>query len=105
MLSHKVYSPTLTKRLLYLMRFRARPLGFFFLSCLGTLGVWPRTLPARAREPWTLPAQTGGGHPNHPGTTPKNNCARLLRPVCMAAHDGVGTRAATLSRSAKFPKT
>jgi hypothetical protein len=22
---------------------------------LGTLGAWPRTLPARASEPWTLP--------------------------------------------------
>lgn len=52
----KAYLPTFTKRRLYLMRFMARPLGFFFLSCLGTLGVWPRTLPARAKEPWTLPA-------------------------------------------------
>jgi hypothetical protein len=42
---------------LYLIRFIARPVGFFFFSCLGTLGVWPRTLPARAREPWTLPAK------------------------------------------------
>eukprot|EP00955_Chlamydomonas_euryale_P097141 365053-Chlamydomonas_euryale.AAC.25 len=49
-------SPTLTNRLVYLMRFMARPVGFFFFSCGGTLGVWPRTLPARAREPWTLPA-------------------------------------------------
>jgi hypothetical protein len=36
-------------------------LGFFFLSCLATLGVWPRTLPARAREPWTLPGEIGEG--------------------------------------------
>lgn len=44
-------SPTFTKRRLYLIRFIARPVGFFFFSCLGTLGVWPRTLPARARDP------------------------------------------------------
>jgi hypothetical protein len=49
-------SPTFTKRRLYFMRFMARPRGFFFFSCFGTLGVWPRTLPARASEPWTLPA-------------------------------------------------
>jgi hypothetical protein len=36
---------------LYFMRLQARPVGFFFFSCLGTLGVWPRTLPARASEP------------------------------------------------------
>lgn len=48
-------SPTLTKRLLYFRRLPARPQGFLLFSCLGTLGVWPRTLPARAREPWTLP--------------------------------------------------
>lgn len=28
-------------------------------TCLGTLGVWPRTLPARAKLPWTLPARAG----------------------------------------------
>lgn len=37
---------TATKRLLYCMRFLARPVSFFFLSCLATLGVWLRTLPA-----------------------------------------------------------
>lgn len=52
------HAPTLTKRRVYLMRFMARPVGFFFFSCLGTLGHWPRTLPARARDPWTLPANT-----------------------------------------------
>ena len=41
--------------LLNVMRFLARPVGSFFLSCLGTLGVWPFTLPARASEPCTLP--------------------------------------------------
>jgi hypothetical protein len=48
---HAGHAPTFTKRRLYLRRLQARPVGFFFLSCLGTLGVWPRTLPARAREP------------------------------------------------------
>ena len=52
-------SPTLTKRRLYFMRLHARPVGFFFFSCGGTLGVWPRTLPARASEPWTLPVGLG----------------------------------------------
>ena len=33
------------------MRRLARPVTFFFLSCFSTLGVWPRTLPARASEP------------------------------------------------------
>lgn len=27
------------------------------MSCLATFGVWPRTLPARASEPWTLPVE------------------------------------------------
>ena len=39
------------------MRLSALPLGVFFLSCFSTLAVWPLTLPARAREPCTLPAQ------------------------------------------------
>lgn len=43
-----------TNRRLYCIRLWARPLGFFFLSCLATLGVCPLTFPARAREPWTL---------------------------------------------------
>nr|BAO02227.1 Mr_precursor_153 [Conus marmoreus] len=37
------------------MRLLARPVFFFFFSCGSTLGVWPLTLPARAREPCTLP--------------------------------------------------
>ena len=49
-------SPTLTNRLLYLILFIARPLGFFFFSCFATFGVCPRTLPARAKDPCTLPA-------------------------------------------------
>jgi hypothetical protein len=53
--SDNINSPTLTNRLLYLIRFMARPVGFFFFSCFGTLGVWPRTLPARASDPCTLP--------------------------------------------------
>ena len=49
---HKLlYVPTFTKRRTYLARLAARPVGSFFFSCLGTLGVCPRTLPARAREP------------------------------------------------------
>jgi len=48
--------PTLTNRLLYLILFIARPLGFFFFSCFATFGVCPRTLPARAKDPCTLPA-------------------------------------------------
>lgn len=31
------------------------PVFFFFFSCFSTFGVWARTLPARAREPCTLP--------------------------------------------------
>jgi len=31
------------------------PVSFFFFSCLATLGVCDLTLPARAKEPWTLP--------------------------------------------------
>lgn len=27
------------------------------VSCLSTLGVWARTLPARARDPWTFPVE------------------------------------------------
>jgi hypothetical protein len=50
------FIPAVTKRRLYCMRLCARPFGFFFLSCFATLGVWPRTFPARANEPWTLPA-------------------------------------------------
>jgi hypothetical protein len=42
---------------LYCKRLWARPRGFFFLSCFATLGVCPRTLPARASDPWTFPAQ------------------------------------------------
>jgi len=49
-------SPTFTNLLLYLIRFIARPLGCFFLSCFCTFGVCPRTFPARAKDPCTLPA-------------------------------------------------
>lgn len=48
--------PAVTKRRLYCMRLWARPRGFFFLSCFATFGVWPLTFPARASDPWTLPA-------------------------------------------------
>ena len=50
-----IYIPAVTNRRLYCMRLWARPRGFFFLSCLATLGVWPLTLPARAKDPWTFP--------------------------------------------------
>lgn len=40
-----------TYRLTYCALFFARPVGFFFFSCLSTLGHWPLTLPARARDP------------------------------------------------------
>jgi len=43
-----------THRRLYRMRFLARPLGVFFFSCLSTFGVCDLTLPARARDPWTV---------------------------------------------------
>jgi hypothetical protein len=76
---------TFTNRLVYVILFFARPLGVFFFSwgstCASTkcqvvikrgfaitvlrdcregtsertFGVWDLTLPARAREPWTLP--------------------------------------------------
>merc|ERR1711933_48574 len=49
---------TLTKRRLYCMRRLARPVFFFFFSWASTLGVWPLTLPARARDPWTFPPRT-----------------------------------------------
>lgn len=68
------HSPTLTKRRLYFMRFIARPFGCFFFSCLGTLGVWPRTLPARARDPWTLPASTGQQGNQAEGTAGHDAC-------------------------------
>jgi hypothetical protein len=51
-----------TKRRLYCILLCARPRGFFFLSCAATLGVWPRTLPARARDPCTLPATQSPQH-------------------------------------------
>lgn len=50
-------SPAVTKRRLYCMRLWARPLGFFFLSCLATLGVCPLTFPARASDPCTFPGE------------------------------------------------
>lgn len=53
-----IYIPAVTNRRLYCMRLWARPRGFFFLSCFATLGVWPLTLPARARDPCTLPEKT-----------------------------------------------
>lgn len=46
---------TLTKRRVYVSLFFARPLGVFFFSWGSTFGVAERTLPARAREPCTLP--------------------------------------------------
>ena len=58
-LLRRVWSMLLTEshhsQLLYCIRLWARPRGFFFLSCLATLGVFPHTLPTRARFLWTLP--------------------------------------------------
>ena len=48
---------TLTKRLLYFKRLQARPVGFLAFSCGATFGVCPRTFPARASDPCTLPAR------------------------------------------------
>merc|ERR1712045_602628 len=50
---------TLTNRLLYWILLLARPVRFFFFSCASTFGVCPRTLPARAKEPWTFPPKRG----------------------------------------------
>ena len=47
-----------TNRRLYCILLWARPLGFFFLSCFATFGVWPLTFPARANDPWTFPARS-----------------------------------------------
>merc|ERR1719171_2823364 len=46
---------TLTKRRLYVIRFLARPVRFFFFSAFATFGVWFFTFPARAKLPCTLP--------------------------------------------------
>ena len=47
---------TFTNRRLYCRRFFARPVKFLLVfSPLATFGVWPRTLPARASDPWTFP--------------------------------------------------
>ena len=88
----------------------ARPLGFFFFSCLGTLGVWPRTLPARAREPCTLPATqhgrggTGGmsgGRRRGAHTTQRDKIELRQRaeagawPASMAASGGEGVAGLT----------
>merc|ERR1719354_1285305 len=52
-------STTLTNLLLYWILLLARPVFFFFFSPASTLGVWPLTFPARAREPWTFPPLRG----------------------------------------------
>ena len=47
---------TFTNRRLYCRRFFARPVkALLVFSPLATFGVWPRTLPARASDPWTFP--------------------------------------------------
>merc|ERR1711976_699232 len=48
----------ITNRRLYWARRAARPVFFFFFSSASTFGVWPLTLPARAKEPWTLPPKS-----------------------------------------------
>lgn len=45
----------LTNLLVYNNLLYALPFGFFGFSVLSTFGVWDLTLPALAREPWTLP--------------------------------------------------
>ena len=40
------------------IRLLARPVLAFFFSSASTFGVWPLTLPARAKEPWTLPPRS-----------------------------------------------
>merc|ERR1719495_1154371 len=52
-------STTLTNLLTYWILLLARPVFFFFFSPASTLGVCPLTLPARAREPCTLPPFRG----------------------------------------------
>merc|ERR1719461_1684402 len=47
-----------TKYLLYLLRKPATPVGFFLFSVGSTFGVAFRTLPARDREPCTLPMKS-----------------------------------------------
>ena len=77
---------TLTNRLLYCSRFLARPVSCFFFSCLATLGVWPRTLPARASEPWTLPAVCEGGESRSAARRRRGGAqARARRRVSRAA--------------------
>merc|ERR1740129_868778 len=51
-------STTLTNLLLDWILLLARPVFFFFFSPASTLGVCPRTLPARARDPCTFPPRS-----------------------------------------------
>lgn len=114
------YAPAVTNRRLYLILFIARPLGCFFLSCLATLGVCPRTLPARARDPWTLPASQkhsnsqlfcviklcgvvkdiSAGHPTRTGLKYQARSNVISRSVCapMVTNNALGK-----SRSYCFP--
>jgi len=71
-----------TNRRLYCILLYARPRGFFFLSCFATLGVWPRTFPARANDPCTLPAHS---HTKIPISTP-------LREEATAGEEGARGR-------------
>merc|ERR1712059_136549 len=52
-------STTLTNLLTYWILLLARPVFFFFFSPASTLGVWPLTLPALAKEPCTFPPLSG----------------------------------------------
>merc|ERR1719495_1223507 len=52
-------STTLTNLLTYWILLLARPVFFFFFSPASTLGVWPRTFPALAKDPWTFPPLSG----------------------------------------------
>ena len=71
------------------------PLTFFF-SCLGTLGVWPRTLPARAREPCTLPAGQRGRHNTQGDSIMSAKHVQILA-VCKAAAAKPSCTKATIS--------
>lgn len=68
-----------TNRRLYWILLWARPRGCFFLSCFATLGVCPRTFPARASDPCTLPMSTAavGLRNDGGGGGLEGGCARV----------------------------
>lgn len=89
----------LAKRRLNWIRRFARPVFFFFFSAFSAFGVCPLTLPARAKDPCTLPPSNGMVKSN---SMPPNEDTKQSFDKIVPSQDNVNSTSLMFSRTANL---